>query len=130
MHPRPLSPHVSVYRFQYTMIGSFTHRVTGVAMAVGLIVLVGWLVAAASGAATFATATALLSGTVFKVLLALWLLAFCYHLFNGVRHLVWDLGYGYEKRDARRSYRVTIAAALILFAVLAWLLFARAGAAP
>lgn len=130
MHPRPLSPHVSVYRFQYTMIGSFTHRVTGVAMAVGLIVLVGWLVAAASGAATFATATALLSGTVFKVLLALWLLAFCYHLFNGVRHLVWDLGYGYEKRDARRSYRVTIAAALILFAVLAWLLFARTGAAP
>lgn len=130
MHPRPLSPHVSVYRFQYTMIGSFTHRVTGVAMAVGLIVLVGWLVAAASDAATFATATALLSGTLFKVLLALWLLAFCYHLFNGVRHLVWDLGYGYEKRDARRSYRVTIAAALILFAVLAWLLFARAGAAP
>ena len=130
MHPRPLSPHLSVYRFQYTMIGSFTHRVTGVAMAVGLIVLVGWLVAAASGAATFATATALLSGTVFKVLLALWLLAFCYHLFNGVRHLVWDLGYGYEKRDARRSYRVTIAAALILFAVLAWLLFARTGAAP
>lgn len=130
MSPRPLSPYVSVYRFQYTMIGSFTHRVTGVAMSVGLIVLTGWLIAAASGADAFAAASALLSGALFKALLALWLLAFCYHLFNGVRHLVWDLGYGYEKAEARRSFGMTIAAALILFAVLAWLLFARAGAAP
>lgn len=130
MRPRPLSPHVSVYRFQYTMIGSFTHRVTGVAMSVGLLVLVAWLTAAASGPGAFASVTALLSGTLFKLLLAGWLLAFCYHLFNGIRHLAWDMVYGLEKHEARRSYRVTIAAALVLFVVLGWLLyFARSGVA-
>lgn len=129
MRSRPLSPHVSVYRFQYTMIGSFTHRVTGVAMSVGLLVLVGWLAAAASGAEAYAAAVALLSSVFFRILLAGWLLAFCYHLFNGVRHLAWDLGFGYEKPEARRSFRVTIVASLVLFAVLAWLLFATRGAA-
>ncbi len=130
MRSRPLSPHATVYRFQYTMIGSFAHRLSGVAMSVGLIVLACWLVAAARGAKAYAAASALLSGALLKALLALWLLAFCYHLFNGVRHLVWDLGYGFEKSEARRSFRVAIAAALILFVVLAWLLFARAGVAP
>jgi len=118
-----------VYRFQYTMIGSFAHRATGAALAIGLLVLVFWLGAAASGAEAYATAVALLSGAFFKVLLAGWLLAFCYHLFNGVRHLAWDLGFGYEKHEARRSFRVTVIAALVLFAVLAWLLFAARGVA-
>jgi len=71
-----------------------------------------------------------LSSLVFKVLLALWLLAFCYHLFNGIRHLAWDLIYGFERREARRSFRMVVAAALILFAALAWLLFFRGGAGP
>ncbi|HQW08740.1 MAG TPA: succinate dehydrogenase, cytochrome b556 subunit [Steroidobacteraceae bacterium] len=130
MRPRPLSPHVTVYRFQYTMIGSFTHRMTGVAMSAGLLVLAVWLVAAANGADAYAGATAVLSSLPCKVLLALWLLAFCYHLFNGIRHLAWDLLYGFERREARRSYRVVIAAALVLFCALAWLFFARAGAVP
>jgi len=125
-----LSPHATVYRFQYTMIGSFAHRATGLALAVGLLVLVGWLAAAASGAEAYAAAAGLLSGVFFKVLLAGWLLAFCYHLFNGVRHLAWDLGFGYEKREARRSFRATVVATLVLFAVLAWLLFAARGVAP
>lgn len=130
MRPRPMSPHVSVYRFQYTMIGSFTHRMTGVGMSVGLLVLAAWLAAAARGADAYAGMTAVLSSLVGKVLLALWLLAFCYHLFNGIRHLAWDLIYGFERREARRSFRMVIAAALILFAALAWLLFFRGGAVP
>ncbi len=130
MRPRPMSPHASVYRFQYTMIGSLTHRMTGVGMSVGLLVLVAWLAAAAGGADAYAGTTAVLSSLVFKVLLALWLLAFCYHLFNGIRHLAWDLIYGFERREARRSFRMVVAAALILFAALAWLLFFRGGAAP
>jgi succinate dehydrogenase / fumarate reductase cytochrome b subunit len=118
-----------VYRFQYTMIGSFAHRMTGMALSAGLLVLVAWLVAAANGAGAYASAVTLLSGAFFKGLLALWLLAFCYHLFNGVRHLVWDLGYGLEKHEARRSYRMAIGAALVLFAALAWFLMARGGVA-
>lgn len=129
MRSRPLSPHASVYRFQYTMIGSFAHRATGVAMAVGLLVLVGWLVAAANGAEAYAVAVALLGSVFFKILLAGWLLAFCYHLFNGVRHLAWDLGFGYEKPEARRSFRAALIATLVLFVVLAWLLFAARGVA-
>lgn len=130
MRPRPMSPHASVYRFQYTMIGSFTHRMTGVGMSVGLLVLAAWLAAAARGADAYAGMTAVLSSLVGKVLLALWLLAFCYHLFNGIRHLAWDLIYGFERREARRSFRMVVAAALILFAALAWLLFFRGGAGP
>jgi len=129
MRPRPLSPHATIYRFQYTMIGSFLHRMTGVGMSVGLFVLAAWLAAAASGAEAYAGTTAVLSSLVFKVLLALWLLAFCYHLFNGIRHLAWDLIYGFERPEARRSYRMVMAAALILFAALAWLFFLRGGVA-
>lgn len=130
MRPRPLSPHATVYRFAYTMQGSFAHRITGIGLAAGLLVLAVWLVAAASGADSYAAVVAVLSGAVGKVLLALWLLAFCYHLFNGVRHLMWDLGYGFERREARRSYRMVLVAALALFAALAWLFFARGGVAP
>lgn len=129
MRPRPLPPHATVYRLQSTMIGSFAHRLTGIALSAGLLVLAAWLAAVARGAVAYAGAAAVLSGAFFKGLLALWLLAFCYHLFNGVRHLVWDLGYGLEKREARRSYRMTIVAALVLFAALAWLLFGRGGVA-
>ncbi|MBV6417965.1 MAG: Succinate dehydrogenase cytochrome b556 subunit [Steroidobacteraceae bacterium] len=131
MRPRPLSPHVSVYRFQYTMIGSFTHRMTGIGLAFGLIVLAWWLAAAAGGAAAYGDASAILGSVPGKVLLALWLLAFCYHLFNGIRHLAWDRIFGFEKREARRSFRVVILAALVLFVALAWFLFFRGtGVAP
>ncbi|MBV6423912.1 MAG: Succinate dehydrogenase cytochrome b556 subunit [Steroidobacteraceae bacterium] len=130
MRPRPLSPHVTVFRFQYTMIGSFTHRMTGVALSFGLIVLAAWLVGAAGGAQAYATVSAALGSVPCQVLLALWLLAFCYHLLNGVRHLVWDLGYGLEKREARRSYRVTMAAAVILWAAFAWYLFLAHAVSP
>ncbi|MGE0580962.1 MAG: succinate dehydrogenase, cytochrome b556 subunit [Steroidobacteraceae bacterium] len=130
MRQRPLSPHATVYRYQYTMIGSFAHRLTGLALSAGLLVFVAWLVAAANGAGAYASTVAVLSGAFFRGLLALWLLAFCYHLFNGIRHLAWDLIYGLEKREARRSYRMTIVATLVLFAALGWLLLARSGAAP
>lgn len=131
MRPRPLSPHVSVYRFQYTMIGSFTHRMTGIGLAFGLIVLACWLVAAAGGEQAYASASAILGSVPGKVLLALWLFAFCYHLFNGIRHLAWDRIFGFERSEARRSFRVVVAAALILFVALGWFLFlGRSGATP
>jgi|JRYD01.1.fsa_nt_gb succinate dehydrogenase / fumarate reductase cytochrome b subunit len=130
MRQRPLSPHATVYRFQYTMIGSFAHRVSGLALSAGLLVFVAWLAAAAGGWGSYAAAVALLSGPFAKGVLALWLLAFCYHFFNGIRHLAWDLVFGLEKREARRSYRMAIIATLALFAALAWLLFARGGATP
>ena len=108
MRPRPLSPHLGVYRFMYTMATSIAHRITGVILSVGFVLLVGWLLAAALGAEAYATAVAVLSGGFVKLLLAGWLVAFCYHLCNGLRHLGWDLGRGLEKAEARRSATVEI----------------------
>ena len=120
---RPLSPHLGIYRFMYTMATSIAHRITGIVLSAGLVVLVGWLFAAASGAERYAQASALLSTGFMKLLIAGWLLAFCYHLCNGIRHLNWDLGRGLEKADARRSAIVVVAVAVALAAALIYVAF-------
>ncbi|MFN5011187.1 MAG: succinate dehydrogenase, cytochrome b556 subunit [Gammaproteobacteria bacterium] len=123
MRPRPLSPHLGVYRFMYTMATSLAHRITGVVLSVGLVVLVGWLYAAASSADTYARASALLSSGFMKLLLAGWMLAFCYHLCNGIRHLNWDLGRGLEKAEARRSATLVVAVTVVLAAAFIYAAF-------
>ncbi len=120
---RPLSPHLGIYRFMYTMATSIAHRITGIVLSAGLVVLVGWLFAAASGAERYAQASALLSTGFMKLLIAGWLLAFCYHLCNGIRHLNWDLGRGLEKAVARRSAIVVVAVAVALAAALIYVAF-------
>ena len=121
--PRPLSPHLGIYRFMYTMATSIAHRITGVVLSVGLVVLIGWLFAAASSAEAYAEASALLSTGFVKLLVAAWLLAFCYHLCNGIRHLNWDLGRGLEKADARRSATLVVAVAVTLAAAFIYAAF-------
>ena len=120
---RPLSPHLGIYRFMYTMATSIAHRITGIVLSVGLVVLIGWLFAAASGAEAYAEASALLSTGFVKLLVAAWLLAFCYHLCNGIRHLNWDLGRGLEKADARRSATLVVAVAVTLAAAFLYAAF-------
>jgi succinate dehydrogenase / fumarate reductase cytochrome b subunit len=107
----------------YTMATSIAHRITGIVLSVGLVVLVGWLFAAASGAEAYAEASALLSTGFMKLLIAAWMLAFCYHLCNGIRHLNWDLGRGLEKADARRSATLVVAVAVALAAALIYAAF-------
>jgi len=92
MRQRPLSPHLDIYRFAYTMATSIAHRITGVILTAGFGVLIYWLVAAASSAESYAAAQQIISSGPVKLLLVGWLLAFCYHLFNGIRHLNWDRG--------------------------------------
>lgn len=119
---RPLSPHLTIYRWQVTMIASITHRLTGIALAVGVVVLAWWLVAISNGPESYElfleTAGSPLG------LLALfgftWALAF--HLLNGVRHLAWDLGYGFNKHTATQ----TGTAVFILSFVIAVAFFACA----
>jgi succinate dehydrogenase / fumarate reductase, cytochrome b subunit len=128
MSEHPLSPHLSVYRFIHTLVLSILHRITGLWLALGLCVLVYWLVSAAAGESEYAQASALLSGWPFRVLLLSWLAAYCYHFVNGLRHLAWDAGFGLEKLQVRRTARLVVAVALIGFLVLAYLLFCpRAG---
>jgi succinate dehydrogenase / fumarate reductase cytochrome b subunit len=121
---RPLSPHMSVYRmFRYTMFTSFANRATGAVLSAGLLVLVYWLMAVASGAAAYARAMSVLSSPVFKLLYAIWLLTFAYHLTAGVRHLIWDTGRGMERGQSRISARIVIGVGLVLGILLIYWAF-------
>ncbi len=99
----PLSPHLSIYRWPITMTLSILHRVTGVAMSVGLIVFCAWLLSAATGAADYDRVVSLLSSVIGRLMLIGFSFAFFFHLANGVRHLFWDVGYGFEKYQANAS---------------------------
>jgi succinate dehydrogenase / fumarate reductase cytochrome b subunit len=119
---RPLSPFMFPvwYRFQITSVLSILHRLTGMALAVGSILLVWWLIAVAAGGELFAVTHAFIASPIGMLLLFLWSIAFFYHLCSGMRHLAWDAGYGFEISDARRNGYVVIVATVLL-TLLTWL---------
>lgn len=110
---RPLSPYL-IYRFDYTMLWSFSHRITGVLLSVGSIMLAWWLLALASGPDAYARAMNVFGTGFFRLLLLGAVFSFFFHLANGVRHLLWDCGVGFEKRQARLSAWFVLLAALAL----------------
>ncbi len=116
---RPLSPHLQVYRPQLTSVLSITHRASGVALAAGTLLLVWWLVAAASGPQQFATVQAVMGSWFGKLILLGWTVSLFFHLANGIRHLFWDAGLGFELRTTYASGWAVVAATLLL-TVLAW----------
>lgn len=124
-YERPLSPFM-MYRWQYTNTLSILHRVTGCALSVGTLLFVYWLVAAASGAEAYANAQAVFAHPLTRVLLVGFSFAFFYHLLNGVRHLVWDTGHGFEKAKARASGWVAFLGAVALTVVF-WVVIVRRG---
>jgi len=115
-HGRPLSPHLTIYRWPITMLLSILHRATGVAMAIGLIVLTAWLMQMAAGPEQYQYFRATMSHPVGIVLLIGWTFAFFLHLGNGIRHLFWDTGRGFEKRHANASAWFVILFAVVLTA--------------
>ncbi len=125
MARRPLSPHLTIYRFAYTMSLSILHRITGIGLAAGLVVLALWLTAVAQGEAAYQRFTDGPAALLLRVLLGLWLVAFLYHFANGIRHLAWDAGFGLERVQARRSARVVIIAVSVAAALLLWAFFFR-----
>lgn len=125
---RPLSPHLQVYRPQITMVLSISHRFTGAALAVGLLLLVYWLGALAAGESAYATALTVLGAWPVKVLLFLFTFAFFYHLSNGIRHLWWDTGRGFEIPQVYSSGYAVVAASVIL-TLLAWAVILLGGGA-
>ena len=100
---RPLSPHLQIYRWYLTMALSIAHRATGVANAIGLLFLTWWLLALASGPDAFATVQAVAGSWIGLLALFGWTLSLFYHLGNGIRHLVWDVGYGFDPLTAYHS---------------------------
>jgi len=121
MNQRPLSPHLDVYKFMYTMSLSILHRITGCAATCGFLAFAWWLMALASGPARYSAAMRLLSTPVAKLLLVGFTFSFVYHFCNGIRHLVWDTGRGLERAQARRSGTLVIVAALALTTLIVWL---------
>lgn len=118
-HKRPLSPHLQVYRPQLTSMLSILHRITGVALMVGTLLLVYWLVAAATGAEAYETARGVIGSPLGRLLLFGWTLALFYHLCNGIRHLWWDTGQGLDLPAVYRSGWAVLVAAVVLTA-LSW----------
>ena len=118
--PRPLSPHLQVYRWQLTSVMSILHRASGVALAAGAILLVWWLGAASDGPEAYAGVQGFLGSWVGRVLLFGWSLALFYHLCNGLRHLVWDTGRGLELRSVYASGWAVVAGTVVL-TLIAWI---------
>lgn len=116
---RPLSPHLQVYKPQWTSMLSILHRFTGIALAVGALLLVCWLYAAASGPAEYAAITAFIGSWLGRLLLFGWTFSLFYHLCNGIRHLGWDAGWGFELPTAYGTGLLVIAFSLAL-TVGAW----------
>lgn len=111
---RPLSPHLQVYRPQITSVLSITHRATGVALFFGAVVLTAWLTSATYGPEVFAATQAVLGSWLGQ--LVLWGVVFSlwYHLANGIRHLAWDAGWGFELPVLRRTGIAVVAASVVL----------------
>lgn len=123
---RPLSPFMfpTWYRFQVTSTLSILHRLTGIALCVGLVALVAWVVSVAVGGNAYAQVESALMSPLGLAALFGWSLALYYHLASGVRHLVWDAGYGVSLRGARRGgaavLALTVALTAITWTLVAW----------
>lgn len=119
-YPRPLSPHLQIYRLQLTSVLSITHRMTGMTLSIGLIAFVFWLGCIAMGPETYTFGQRVFSNVLFKFCLFGWTFSFYYHLGNGLRHLFWDAGYGFELKTTYRSGWAVILFALSL-TLLTWI---------
>ncbi len=130
VRPRPLSPHLQIYRWQMGSTLSIVHRFTGVGLAAGLLALCYWLIALAADQSAYDCATRLFSSVPGLLMLAAWTFAFFYHLLNGLRHLFWDAGRGYERAQRNGSGWLVVAVSAALSAAIWVLLWHAIRGAP
>lgn len=117
---RPLSPHLQIYRWPVSMATSITHRATGMALSAGTLLVAWWLIAAASGAGAYDTFSTYARSPLGLLILFGFVWSLAFHLLNGIRHLVWDAGYGFNPKAAERVgvliYALSIVIAVGVFA--------------
>jgi succinate dehydrogenase / fumarate reductase, cytochrome b subunit len=113
---RPLSPHLTIYRWQVTMIASITHRVTGLALSVGALALAWWLVAISRGPESYELFMSAAASPLGLLVLFGFVWSLAFHLLNGIRHLFWDFGYGYDKGTATRTGTAVFIASFLIAA--------------
>ncbi|MFO1162412.1 MAG: succinate dehydrogenase, cytochrome b556 subunit [Reyranellaceae bacterium] len=123
---RPLSPHLQVYRPQLTSVLSILHRATGIALFVGLLYLATWVVYASSSPKAYALFQAFNTSILGRFVLGGWLFCMFYHLCNGIRHLFWDAGYGFELKDAYRSGWIVVGVSAVA-TLVSWIVGLRLG---
>ena len=116
---RPLSPHLQVYRWQITMWLSSLHRITGLFLSLGAVALGIWLIALASGSSAYADIQSIAAAGWFKVPLIAWTFCFFLHLSNGVRHLFWDAGLGFDKARIQASGWAVVIVTIVCTVVFA-----------
>lgn len=124
---RPLSPHLDIYKKQITSVLSIFHRATGVVLAIGALFLAAWLVCVAGDAECFAWCQQLLASWFGKLALFVFSASMIYHLLNGIRHLLWDIGWGMEIETVVKTGYLVIFLSLVLTALL-WFIALRGGA--
>lgn len=115
---RPLSPHLQVYRPQLTSVTSTLHRFSGLLLSLGMVLVVAWLVALAAGPQAFGTVTGWLASPLGLIVLFVWTIALFYHLFNGIRHLLWDAGWLLELKGAHASGWTVLVLTLVMTAIV------------
>jgi succinate dehydrogenase / fumarate reductase, cytochrome b subunit len=115
---RPLSPHISIYKPMLTMMMSILHRITGAALCGGTLLLVWWLLAAASGPNAYAKVQWFMGTFVGRLILFGYTWALIHHMFGGVRHFIWDIGHGYSAIEREWLVRIGLAGSILTTIVL------------
>lgn len=132
--PRPLSPFTTVWRWHITMVTSILHRASGVALGAGALILSVWLFALAAGETQYEKVTALLGSLPGQIVMFGITMAFCFHLLNGVRHLVWDTGRGLDPKVTSKTAWIVIVLSFVLalgvWGCALWLFEAFPGQSP
>jgi succinate dehydrogenase / fumarate reductase cytochrome b subunit len=116
---RPLSPHLQIYKPQLTSLLSILHRATGVALSIGSVILVSWVVALSLGETAYSSYSMIINSWFGKLVLFGFTFGLFYHLSNGIRHLFWDAGYGYDLKLAYTSGALVIISSLTL-TIVTW----------
>ena len=122
---RPLSPHLQIYKPQITSILSILHRGTGIVLSIGSIILVLWIVALTLGENTYSIFSNLINNWFGKLTIFGFTFALFYHLSNGIRHLFWDAGYGYDLKHAYISGLAVIFSSIFLTSITWFIVFSR-----
>ena len=122
---RPLSPHLQVYKMILTMLMSVVHRITGAALYFGTVLMVIWLLAIAAGDQSkfYVIVTSLYSSWFGQLVLFGFTWALIHHMLGGLRHFIWDLGYGFSKEASNTMAKLTIIGSVIITLVLWVLIF-------
>jgi succinate dehydrogenase cytochrome b subunit len=123
---RPLSPHLQIYRLTLSMIMSGVHRITGLALCAGMILLTWWLLATAAGQNSYGTFEAFASSWIGRLILFGFSWALLHHLIGGLRYLIWDLGYGLGSEEREWLVRANIIGSIVV-TVLLWAILALTG---